>query len=123
VFQVLQVFLVTTLSSGAATVVSQIAKNPNQVPKLLAERLPRASNSYLTYFVVQGLTSASDNLLNYSDVLLYVFFDKFFDKTPRQKYNSYIALRGMQWGKLFPKYVNFVIIGKSQSSIHHTRNR
>lgn len=117
VFQVLQVFLVTSLSSGAATVVSQIAKNPNQVPQLLAERLPRASNSYLTYFIVQALTSASDNLLNYSDVLSFLFFDKFFDKTPRQKYNSYITLRGMQWGKLFPKYVNFVIIGKSQSSV------
>lgn len=110
----------TTLSSGAATVVSQIAKNPNQVPRLLAERLPRASNSYLTYFIVQGLTSASDNLLNYSDVLLYVFYDRFFDKTPRQKYNSYIAMRGMQWGKLFPKYVNFIIIGMSWLD-HHTR--
>lgn len=111
-FQVLQVFLVTSLSSGAAAVVSQIVKNPNKVPELLAERLPRASNSYLTYFVVQGLTSASDNLLNYSDVWSFLFFDKFFDKTPRQKYNSYVTLRGMQWGKLFPKYVNFVIIGK-----------
>ncbi|KAJ4325981.1 hypothetical protein N0V94_000346 [Neodidymelliopsis sp. IMI 364377] len=117
VFQVLQVFLVTSLSSGAATVASQIAKNPNEVPKLLAERLPRASNSYLTYFVVQGLTSASDNLLNYSDVLSFVFFDKFFDKTPRQKYSSYITLRGMQWGKLFPKYVNFVIIAIVYSCI------
>ncbi|KAH6620354.1 hypothetical protein C7974DRAFT_435734 [Boeremia exigua] len=117
VFQVLQVFLVTSLSSGAATVVSQIAKNPNKVPELLAERLPRASNSYLTYFVVQGLTSASDNLLNYSDVLSYLFYDRFFDKTPRQKYNSYITLKGMQWGKLFPKYVNFVIIAIVYSCI------
>ncbi|KZM19602.1 membrane protein [Ascochyta rabiei] len=117
VFQVLQVFLITSLSSGAATVVSQIVKNPNKIPEQLAERLPRASNSYLTYFVVQGLTSASDNLLNYSDVLSFVFFDKFFDKTPRQKYNSYIALKGMQWGKLFPKYVNFVIIAIVYSCI------
>jgi hypothetical protein len=112
VFQVTQVFLITTLSSGAATVISQIAKNPTSVPTLLAERLPRASNSYLTYFIVQGLTSASDNLLNYSDVLTFLFYDKVFDKTPRQKYNRYISMRGMAWGKLFPKYVNFVIIGR-----------
>jgi hypothetical protein len=113
VFQVLQVFLVTTLSSGAAAVASQIAQDPSSIPQLLAERLPRASNTYLTYFVVQALTNAPSNILNYSDVLSFVFFDKFFDKTPRQKYNSYITLRGMAWGKLFPKYVNFVIIGKS----------
>jgi hypothetical protein len=108
----LQVFLVTTLASGAAAVASQIAKDPTSIPQLLADKLPSASNTYLTYFVIQGLSSAPSNVLNYSDVLSYVFFDKFFDKTPRQKYTSYTYLRGMQWGKLFPKYVNFVIIGK-----------
>lgn len=112
VFQVLQVFLVTTLSSGAAAVASQIATDPAGIPQLLAERLPQASNTYLTYFVVQALTNAPSNILNYSDVLSFVFYDKYFDKTPRQKYNSYISLKGMPWGKLFPKYVNFVIIGK-----------
>jgi hypothetical protein len=112
VFQVVQVFLVTTLSSGAAAVASQIAQDPSSVPKLLAERLPRASNTYLTYFVVQALTNAPSNILNYSDLLSFIFIDKFFDKTPRQKYNSHITLKGMAWGKLFPKYGNFVIIGK-----------
>jgi hypothetical protein len=112
VFQVLQVFLVTTLSSGAAAAFSQVAQDPSSIPQLLAERLPSASNTYLAYFVVQALTNAPSNILNYSDVLSFWFFDKFFDKTPRQKYNSYIAMRGMAWGKLFPKYVNFVIIGK-----------
>lgn len=112
VFQVLQVFLVTTLASGAAAVASQIVQDPSSVPQLLAERLPRASNTYLAYFVVQALTNAPSNILNYTDVLSFWFFDKFFDKTPRQKYNSYITMRGMAWGKLFPKYGNFVIIGK-----------
>lgn len=111
VFQVLQVFLITTLSSGAAAVASQIAKDPSSIPQLLAERLPSASNTYLAYFVVQALTNAPSNLLNYTDVLSYVFFDRFYDKTPRQKYNTHIEMRGMSWGKLFPKYGNFVIIG------------
>lgn len=113
VFQVLQVFLITTLSSGAAAVASQIAQDPSSVPQLLAERLPRASNTYLTYFVVQALTNAPSNVLNYSDVLFYIFYDNFIDKTPRQKYKTHTTLRGMAWGKLFPKYVNFVIIGMS----------
>ncbi|KAF1830421.1 DUF221-domain-containing protein [Decorospora gaudefroyi] len=117
VFQVLQVFLVTTLSSGAAAVASQIAQDPSSVPQLLAERLPRASNTYLTYFVVQALTNAPSNILNYSDVLFFVFFDRFFDKTPRQKYNSYTTMRGMAWGKLFPKYGNFAIIAIAYSCI------
>ena len=113
VFQVVQVFLVTTLSSGAAAVVSQITQDPTSIPTLLADRLPRASNYYLTYFIVQGTTSASDNLLNYSDLLQYLLFDYFWDKTPRQKYSRFTSLRSIAWGKVFPKYANFAIIGKS----------
>jgi hypothetical protein len=107
------VFLVTTLSSGAAAVASQIATDPVSLPQLLAAKLPDASNTYLTYFVIQGLSSAPSNVLNYSDLLTFLFLDKFFDTTPRQKYTRYTSLKGMQWGKLFPKFVNFVIIGKS----------
>ncbi|KAF2007232.1 DUF221-domain-containing protein [Amniculicola lignicola CBS 123094] len=117
VFQVLQVFLINTLSSGASALVSQIGTDPTSIPNLLAERLPRASNSYLTYFIVQGLTSSSDNLLNYSDLLSYLFFDTFFDKTPREKYNSHTSLKGIAWGKVFPKYTNFVIIALAYSCI------
>lgn len=114
VFQVLQVFLITTISSGGAAVAAQldIAKDPASIPQLLAQGLPKASNTYLTYFVVQALSNAPSNILNYSDVLSFLFYDYFLDKTPRQKYNTYTTLRGMAWGKLFPKYVNFVIIGK-----------
>ncbi|CAI6335690.1 unnamed protein product [Periconia digitata] len=117
VFQVLQIFLVNTVASGAAAVISQIANNPSSVPMLLADKLPSAANSYLTYFIVQGLTSSSNNILNYSDLFSYLFYDRFFDKTPRQKYNSYTKLKGMAWGKLFPKYGNFLIIAIAYSCI------
>lgn len=109
-------FLVSTLFSGGAAIASELfgaTKEPGSIPKLLAERLPSASTTYLTYFVVQGLSNAPSNILNYSDVLSYVFFDKFFDKTPRQKYDRFIYMRGLAWGKVFPKYANFVIIGMS----------
>ncbi|KAF2271120.1 DUF221-domain-containing protein [Lojkania enalia] len=117
VFQVAQVFLVTTLSSGATAVISQVASDITSVPTILAQQLPSSSNFYLTYFIVQGLTSSSDNLLNYSDLLSYLFFNRFFDKTPRQKYNRYTSMRGIAWGKVFPKFVNFVIIAIVYSCI------
>ncbi|KAF2709844.1 DUF221-domain-containing protein [Pleomassaria siparia CBS 279.74] len=117
VFQVTQVFLVTTVFSGGAAVFAKIASDPTQVPALLAQNLPSSSNYYLTYFIVQGLTSSSDNLLNYSDLLQYLFFDYFFDKTPRQKYNSHVSLKGIAWGKVFPKYTNFAIIAIAYSCI------
>ncbi|KAI8631232.1 DUF221-domain-containing protein [Xylariaceae sp. FL1651] len=120
VFQVTQVFLVTAVFSGAATVASQLAKqiqDPTSIPALLARQLPKSSNYYLTYFIVQGITSAADNLLNYSNLLQYLFFYHFVDKTPRQKFNRYTSMRGIAWGKVFPKFANFAIIAIAYSCI------
>jgi hypothetical protein len=116
VFQVIHVFLVTAVASGSAAAIPVIAReaaqNPIGVPALLANTLPTSANFYLTYFLVQGFTSASDNLLNYSDLVVYLLSDYVLDKTPRQKYNRFTSLKSMAWGKNFPKFTNFAIIGK-----------
>jgi len=54
-FQVIQVFLITTFASGAAAVVTKIIDDPGSATTLLAENLPKASNFYISYFIVQGL--------------------------------------------------------------------
>ncbi|TIA07139.1 DUF221-domain-containing protein, partial [Aureobasidium pullulans] len=53
-FQVVDVFLVTTFSSGAAAVAKQIVDDPSSAPMLLASNLPLASNFYTAYFVVKA---------------------------------------------------------------------
>ncbi|KAI1817249.1 DUF221-domain-containing protein [Poronia punctata] len=120
VFQVTQVFLVTAVFSGAATVASQIAEHiqdPTAIPELLARQLPKSSNYYLTYFIVQGTTSAADNILNYSSLLQFLFSYNLLDKTPRQKFKRYTSMRGIAWGKLYPKFANFAIIAIAYSCI------
>lgn len=116
-FQVFQVFLVTTFSSGAAAVVSQIMKNPQLAPSLLAENLPKASNFYLTYIILQGTTGAADNLLNYSDLFEYLFYMRYWDKTPRQKFQDYSQMKGFNWAKLLPKFTNMFVIAVVYSVI------
>ena len=113
VFQVIQVFLVTTISSGAAAVAAEIAQDPSKTPYLLAKHLPQASNFYLAYILFQGTASAAKNLLNYSDLLEYLFCDKFLDKTPRDKYNRYTNLKNISWGSVYPKFTNLTIIGEN----------
>ncbi len=111
VFQVTQVFLVTAVFSGAATVFSELlerAKDPISIPELLAKQLPKSSNYYLTYFIIQGITSASDNLLNWTDLLQYLVLGSLFDKTPRQKFNRYTSMKGIAWGKVFPKVSDWI---------------
>ncbi|KAK0843200.1 phosphate metabolism protein 7 [Friedmanniomyces endolithicus] len=54
-FQVIQVFLITTFSSGAASVATQVFSNPTSAPTLLAKNLPKASNFYITNLGVIAL--------------------------------------------------------------------
>ncbi|KPI37615.1 uncharacterized protein AB675_3932 [Cyphellophora attinorum] len=116
-FQVIQVFLITTFSSGATTVATKIANEPGSIPVLLAKNLPKASNFYLSYFIIQGLGSAPKNVLNYSDLFQYIFYDKVFDRTPRQKYNRITQMKGIGWGSVYPKFANFAVIAIAYSCV------
>lgn len=117
VFQVVQVFLVTTFSSGAAAVAAKIAKDPRSAPDLLAESLPSASNFYLTYFILQGTTSAASNLLDYSETAEYLFYEYIWCKTPREKFETYAQMRGTPWASWYPKFTNFLVIAVAYACI------
>ncbi|KAK0882118.1 hypothetical protein LTR87_004073 [Friedmanniomyces endolithicus] len=115
-FQVFQVFLVTTTASGALPVAMQIVKNPTSAPALLAQSLPKASNFYLTYFILQGTASAASNVLNYSDLLEYLFED-YMAKTPREKYTLHAQMKGTPWASWLPKFTNLLVIAIAYSCI------
>lgn len=116
VFQVFQIFIVTTTASGSAAVVSQIAQNPGSAPELLANSLPKASNFYLTYFILQGTASAASNILNYSDLFEY-FWDDWMAKTPREKFQVHASMKGTPWAAWYPKFTNFFVIAIAYSMI------
>ena len=119
-FQVIQVFLVTTFSSGAAAVATKIANEPTLIPTLLANNLPKASNFYLSYFILQGTASAAKNILNYDYLFEYLAYDELFDRTPRQQYDRYTRMKGIRWGSVYPKFTNMAVIGKSVPTISET---
>ena len=116
-FQVVQVFLVTTFSSGAAAVVVQAIRDPPHIPDLLASSLPKASNFYLTYFILQGLGSASQTIVNLSDLSEYLFYEYYWDKTPRQKFQTYADVKGTPWAQWYPKFANFVVIALAYACV------
>ena len=121
VFQVIQVFLVTTLSSGAAATGKQIYRNPSSAPSLLAERLPLASNFYISYFILQGLTISSGALLQIVGLILFRVLGKLLDSTPRKMYQRWANLSKLGWGTLFPVYTNLTVIGMLSSPLHLAR--
>ncbi|CAJ2509331.1 Uu.00g143570.m01.CDS01 [Anthostomella pinea] len=116
-FQVVQVFLITTFASGASAVAAQIVSTPSSAPGLLAKNLPKASNFYLSYFILYGLAQAAAQLLNIVPLLLFLVLGKFLDSTPRKMYNRWVSLAGIGWGSEYPKWTNLGVIAISYSCI------
>lgn len=112
-FQVVQVFLVSTLSSAASAAVSQIIHDPTSVTSLLSQRLPLASNYFLAYELLQGLAVVASTLVGLVGLIIAIILGKFLDSTPRKMYKRWTSLASVGWGTVMPIYTNLVVIGKS----------
>ena len=117
IFQVIQVFLITTFTSAASSVASQIVSDPTSAVSLLATNLPKASNFYISYFILQGLMIFALQLLNAAPLIMISLVSKFTDKTPRKLYNRWMQLVGIGWGSEYPKFTNMGVIMLSYSCI------
>ncbi|KAG9778889.1 putative membrane protein C24H6.13 [Exophiala dermatitidis] len=116
-FQIVQVFLVTTMTSAASAAVPQIIKEPGTVTNLLAENLPLSSNFYISYFILQGLVFSSGQLLRITGLIVFNALSKFLDKTPRKMYNRWSSLSSVGWGTTFPIIEMMTVISITYSAI------
>lgn len=112
-FQVVQAFLVTTLTSAASAATAQIIKDPLPTKDLLAKNLPKASNLYISYFLLQGLTMSSIAVVQVMGLLVFKLIATFFDHTPRRLFKQWTQLSGLSWGNIFPVFANMGVIGRS----------
>lgn len=116
-FQVIQVFLVTTVSSGAAAVIQGIIDKPSSAMSLLAANLPKASNFYISYFLLQGFTIAGGALLQVTTLVLFHVLSFLLDNTPRKKWRRLNIIGSTSWGTVFPVYTNLAVIAITYSII------
>ncbi|GKT93839.1 DUF221 domain-containing protein [Colletotrichum tofieldiae] len=98
-FQVVQVFLVTTLTSAASGALAQVLQNPLSAKDLLADNLPKSSNFYISYILIQCLAVGAASLLRAFDVFRHHVIAKGFDNP------------------LFPVFTNMGVIAISYSCI------
>lgn len=117
VFQVVQVFLVVTLSASAAAALKPILDNPSSVTSVLALRIPTASNFYLSYFILQGLTISAGVVSQVVGFLIFKLMYKFLAGTPRKMYNKWATLSAISWGSVLPPLTNIAVIGIVYSCI------
>lgn len=115
-FQVVQVFLVTTLTSAASAATSQIISDPLSAKDLLAKNLPKASNFYISYFLLEGLGVSSMAVVQVAGAVVFKFFATFVDQSPRKLYQRWAEVSGLNWGSVFPVFTNMGVIGMSSSS-------
>lgn len=116
-FQVVQVFLMTTLTSGLVATYQQIKESPYSALTLLSSNLPKASNFYLAYFLLQGFSIAGGMLLQITTLVLFYVLGFILDGTPRKKWNRHNILSTSGWGTVFPVYTNLAVITISYSII------
>lgn len=115
-FQVIQVFFVTTLSSSASATVEAIIKRPQDAMTLLANNLPKASNFYIVYFLLLGLSTPTGNLLQIANLVLSKLFP-FLDSTPREKWTRFNILDQPDYSLVYPTvqiltciFISYIII-------------
>jgi hypothetical protein len=111
-FQVVQVFLVTTLTSAASSAVTDVIKNPGSAPALLSTALPAANNFYLSYIILQGLGVFSSTLAGVSGLVVRPLLAKFLGSTPRKLFIKWNSLTTMKYGTVYPVYTNLLVIGE-----------
>lgn len=111
-FQVVQVFLITTMSQSAVGAAAEIVDNPGAVFEILSEALPRSSNFYISYFIVQGLGIAASVLSQVAGFAIFTLLYKFLSGTPRSLYQKWAELSAISWGSTLPVYTNIAVISK-----------
>ena len=110
-FLFIQVFLVVSISSAITTVITEITRNPQSVPSILASNLPKASNYFFSYLLLQALSTSAGALVQVFGLFSWFILSPILDSTARQKWARQINLPTMNWGTFFPVYTNLAAIG------------
>ncbi|KAI4138289.1 MAG: hypothetical protein L6R39_006869 [Caloplaca ligustica] len=116
-FLFIQVFLVVSISSGFTNTITQLSSNPTNVPGILAANLPRSTNYFFSYMLLQALTVSAAALSQFIGLLKWFFLAPIVDSTGRQKWRRQTDLSNINWGSFFPVYTNLAAIGLIYSVI------
>lgn len=116
-FQVVHTFLVVTLCSAAASSVPDIVKSPDTLMPLLATKLPKASNFYISYMCYVGLTVAAKTLAQLVPLILAQVLGKILDKTPRAKWTRATTIGQPSYAILYSTFQVVTVIAFSYAII------
>ncbi|CAN9245446.1 unnamed protein product [Alternaria alternata] len=108
-FLFVQVTLVVSLAAGLTAIANEIARGAS-LAATLAKNLPKASNYFLSYLLLQALSLSAGSLLRTDRLLGKFVLGPMFDKSVTQ---MVVRRRGpdLQWGTFVPVFTNLSCIG------------
>jgi hypothetical protein len=110
-FLFIQVFLVVSISSGITAVIEEISNQPFAAPEILAQNLPKASNFFFSYLLLQAFSVGGAALVQIATLITNFLLAPIIDSTARDKFTRATALMEIKWGTFFPVYTNLACIG------------
>lgn len=118
-FLFVQLFLVVSISSAAFVFLSILtdASTITELPNLLAENIPKASNYFFSYMLLQAMSVSAGALVQIGNLIKWFILAPILDSTARSKFNRQIKLNEVKWGTFFPVYTNLAAIGLIYSVI------
>lgn len=115
-FQVIQVFLVTTLTSAASGAIIEVLLDPKKAMDVLAANLPLSSNFYISYILIQCLANAGTTILRPFDAVRHAILGRV-AQLPRSHYRLWRYMRPARWGRDFPVFTNLGVIALAYACI------
>ncbi|KAL8975318.1 MAG: hypothetical protein Q9197_000443 [Variospora fuerteventurae] len=116
-FLFIQIFLVVSISSGFTNTIAALSENPTNVPGILAQNLPKSTNTFFNYMLLQGLSVSAGALVQLASLIKWFILAPILDSTGRQKWKRQTDLTNINWGTFFPVYTNLAAIGLIYSVI------
>lgn len=110
-FLFIQIFLVVSISSGITTVLDELLNNPVSAPAILAQNLPKASNFFFSYMLLQAFTVSGGAILQIATLVIQFVLSPIMDSTAREKFTRATSLMEIKYGTFFPVYTNLACIG------------
>ncbi|EHK96423.1 hypothetical protein M7I_7872 [Glarea lozoyensis 74030] len=100
----------------ASAAIKDIIKDPLSSRELLSRSLPKASNFYISYFILQGLAMSANRLVHLGSLWRLVLM-RDVGIIPRLRSARYHRLRKIHWGSVYPVFTNMGVIAISYSLI------
>lgn len=112
-FQLIDVVLVSTLSGGFMTIVSELsllAQNPFMIINILSTELPKASTFFITFVMLQSTNQSGQAMLQLIPFILSYVFPIFYT-TPRDIYTAKKTCPNVNLGTLIPAQTIIFVLG------------